>query len=208
MTLRQWLQERGIEFGKVLAIHCSTDGFKKGRDNLMSISMTGSWPEADYGTAFIAGADAAKVKDFTEVDPTIYAKHAMPLDLVIGQISPIIDEADFIVIWYANYVKSWLEYMLPDTFTGKEMLDAAPLVKALEHKIDLPMDLSKISELNDRMTSATFHIKGGYKFDDVCARVIPGIDGDTPDAYLTGNTPKLERTVYMLWALWTALLDR
>lgn len=208
MTLRQWLADKKIPHEKILAVHCATDGFKKGRDNLLSISVTGSWPDADIGTAFVAGADAAKVKDITEVDPSVYEEYALPLEEVQTLITPLIEEADFLVIWYAQYAKGWLEYMLPDLFMNREMLDLAPLVKASEQKMELPADFLSITDLSDRMQKATFQVKGGYKFEEVCARIIPGIDGDTPEAYLTGSTPKLERTVYMLWALWTAMLDR
>lgn len=208
MSLRHWLKDRKIPFDNVVAIHPATDGFKKGRDNLMSISVTGSWTEADLGTAFVAGADVEKVQEYTEVDPGVYAENAISLEDTAALIKPVLDKADLIVIWYAQYSQSWLEYMLPDLFANREMLDLAPLCKAADQKMDLPYDLTTVRELSDRMQKATVHIKGGYKFEDVCARVIPGIDGDTADAYLTGSTPKLERTVYMLWALWTVMLDR
>jgi hypothetical protein len=208
MSLRHWLQERGIVHEKVVAIHPATDGFKKGRDSLMSISMTGSWPDADIGTAFIAGADASKVQEYTGVSPELYAEHMIPLETAANQIKPVLEEADFAVIWYAQYSKSWLDYMLPELFANIPMLDVAPLCKAADQKIMLPSDDISIQEVSDRMTKATFHMKGGYKFEEVCSRVIPGVDGDTADAYLTGETPKLERQVYMLWALWTLMLDR
>jgi len=208
MTIRQWLTDKGIPHGKVLIVHPATDGFKKDRDNILSISITGCWPGADFGTAFVAGADADKVKDITGVSVDDYERNALPLNTVEEQITPLVEDADFLVIWYAQYSKSWLEYVLPDLFIGKEMLDAAPLVKALEQKMELPVDDLTVSELSERMRKATFQVKGGYKFEEVCARIIPGIDGDTPDAYLTGSTPKLERTVYMLQALWSAILDR
>lgn len=208
MSLRHWLNDRKIPHSKVVAIHPATDGFKKGRDNLISISITGSWPEADIGTAYIAGADVSKVKDYTGVDQATYDEYCMSLEEAVDLIKPVLDEADFIVIWYAQYSKGWLEYMLPDLFVDKHMLDIVPLCKAADQKMDLPPDLESVQELSDRMQNASFHVKGGYKFEEVCARIIPGIDGDTADAYLTDPTPKLERQVYMLWALWTVMLDR
>lgn len=209
MSLRHWLTDRDIAYNKVVCVHPATDGFSKSKHNLMAVSMTGSWPGADLGTAFVAGADAGKVQDYTGVDPADYNKFALPKKEVEGKLEIVLDEADFIVCWYANYSRSWLEYMFPDQFIGREILDIVPLVKASDQNMLLPTDLTTVSELGARMQKASFHVKGGYKFEEVCARIIPGIDGDTPDAYLQEEaTPKLERYVYMLYALWTTLLDR
>jgi hypothetical protein len=207
MTLREWCKKRDIDPLKGLAVHPASDGFKIGRDNLMSVSATGSWPDADIGTAYVAGADASKVREITEVDPGIYDQYALPLEEAVRILTPVVKNAEFLVIWYAQYSLRWMIEFFPDLMT-KPTLDLVPVCKALDQRMEFPADVDTIEDLNSRLSRASFHVKGGYKFDEVCGRMIPGIDGDTADAYLTGATPKLERQVYRLYALYTALLDR
>jgi hypothetical protein len=207
MTLRQWIHERKIDHDKVLALSVASDGFKISRDNIMSVSATGNWPNADMGTAFIAGADAEKVREYTEVDPKDYKECAIPLEDAYAKVLALVEQADFTVIFYASYAKKWFKEFLPKVL-DTPTLDLVSVCKALEQNMELPVDIEDIAGLDQRLAKASFHVKGGYSLDGVCARMIPGVDGDTADAYLTGNTPKLERQVYRLYSLYHALLDR
>ena len=202
MTLRQWLHDKKISAENALAISVATDGFKHGRDNLLSVSLTAGYPDSDKGTVYVEGGSMLAVQEHTGVSQGIYAEHAMPIEEAIEEIKDVVDEASFLVLYRAKYTHEWLMDAMPD------LVGAKPLSKLVKHRMMLPADLSTIEGLQHRIEQAVAHVTGkGYSFDDLCTEFTPGYDGDTADAYITGSTPKLERQVYRLYALWTTLLD-
>lgn len=209
MTLKRWLEIRGIDPNNACAIDVATDGLKQGRDNLMSISCTGS-KNRDIGTVFISGADPKKeisngsdISSITEVSPEEYENSCVSIQSALSIVNQAVEDSPFIAIWYSKFSKSWMsEYNILE---DKPYLDIMSLVKMVECKIPFPV-VDTVEDLQSKIQEETKYIRGGYGFDAVCSRCIPGYDGDCSDAYLTGKTSRLERKVYQLWALYKTLI--
>ena len=161
----------------------------------------------DIGTMYVQGANPEAVIEFTGVQPHIYAINAAPVLEVRERLAPVLAAADFVVVYARGFMVPWLETEFADLSDECEFLDVIMMAKLVESKQPLPSDCATVTAMADRLMFATNHIRLGYSMDAVCKRIIPGISGDSADAFLTGDSPKLECQVYRLYALWSTLLD-
>jgi hypothetical protein len=209
MTFRQWFTTHDIPYEKAVALTVGTDGTHLDTNSLLSVSVTSPiMVGGDMGTVYVQGAIPEDVVEYTEVQPHIYAANASPVLEVRERLAPVLSAADFVVVYRRGFMVPWLETQFADLSDGCEFLDVIMMAKLVESGQILPTDCPTITALSDRLMFATNYIQErGYSMDAVCERIIPGISGDSADAFLTGDSPKLECAVYRLYALWSALLD-
>jgi len=209
MTFRQWFVERKIPYEKAVALSVGTDGVKLDKHALLSVSVTSpTMVGGDIGTMYVQGANPEAVIEFTGVQPAVYAANAAPVLEVRDRLAPVLAAADFVVVYARGFMVPWLETEFADLSGDCEFLDVIMMAKLVESNQILPSDCATVTAMADRLMFSTNHIpKRGYSLDAVCERIIPGISGDSADAFLTGDSPKLECQVYRLYALWQALLD-
>lgn len=208
MTFRQWFTTHDIPYEKAVALTVGTDGLKKDKNALMSVSVTApTVVDADIGTVYVQGASPEDVVEYTEVQTPVYKANALPILEARDRIAPVLSVADFVVVYSRGFTVPWFETEFSDLAEGCEFLDVIMMAKLVESGQMLPTDCTTVTALADRLMFATNHIRSNYSMDAVCDRIIPGISGDSADAFLTGDSPKLECAVYRLYALWSALLD-
>ena len=208
MTFRQWFTERNIPYEKAVALSCGTDGKTPDKNALLSVSVTSpTMVGGDIGTMYVKGANPEAVIQYTGVQPQVYEANALPVLEVRDRLAPVLAAADFVVVYARGFMVPWLETEFADLADGCEFLDVIMMAKLVESNQILPSDCHTVTAMADRLMFATNHIRSGYSMDAVCERIIPGISGDSADAFLTGDSPTLECAVYRLYALWSALLD-
>ena len=209
MTFRQWFAERKIPYEKAVALSCGTDGKTPDKNALLSVSVTSpTMVGGDMGTLYVKGANPEAVIQYTGVQPQVYEANALPVLEVRDRLAPVLAAADFVVVYARGFMVPWFETEFSDLAEECEFLDVIMMTKLVESGQLLPLDCATVTAMADRLMFATNHIPNrGYSMDAVCERIIPGINGDSADAFLTGDSPKLECQVYRLYALWSALLD-
>ena len=213
MTFRQWLTERKIPYENVVALSVGTDGTHLENNALLSVSVTSpTMVDGDIGTMYVQGANPEAVIEHTGVQPEIYEQKAWPVLEVRERLAPVLEAADFVVVYRRGFTVPFLETEFAFLSDECEFLDVIPMAKLVESGQILPLDCATVTAMDARILFATNYIKevsgsGGYSMEAVCERMIPGISGDSADAFLTGDSPKLECQVYRLYALWSALLD-
>jgi len=212
MTLHTWLTARGIDPARALSVTVGTDGLSPEKHNLLAVSCTGAADVQDIGTMYIKGADPSaslgstgkSLIDITGVSSDTYYDNAM--DVIEAQVlaNTAKKDSSFLVMHTARFTRPWIQAHFP-ILADMPCLDMVALYKCMSVGIELP-SVDTLGALQDEINRRTTYIQGGYRFEEVCARVIPAFDGDLPNSYMGVGSPALTRQVYKLRALYHALL--
>lgn len=197
-TLRDWLVAREYHPEKGLCITVGTDGLDPEKNNIMSVSLA---DEGGIDTIYIEGAKAANVYEYTGVHPNDYEDEAVGIERAKELLAKKVEGHEFLVTYFSmKFTKPWLDKFLPEIFGDFEYLDVINVCKSLDQGYPIEADVLNLYDLESRLDSAFFTVRGGYKFDEVFDRCV----GFAP----FNNLPILEQKIHKLKGLYKHILDR
>jgi len=203
-TLRDWMTENNINTDKALCMSIGTDGFKAGRDNIMSLSFAGEHVMGGgHVTYFIEGADLLKprIVEVTGVTEAYYQQRALGMKRAQELfLEYVLDSSCLITYSLSKFHGRWIEEC-PDCIRALPALDITNVYKLHDNRDNFPFDLDTITSLDQRLDSSYKHMSKGWSFGDICKNNLPH-----PREYMKETIT--EQRIEDLWLLWTVALDR
>jgi hypothetical protein len=170
--LQDWLDAKSIDIASSLIVTFGTTGFNVKKDTIFSISLAyvDEPPETFYIQFPLSDTDVSEVFSYTGVSQKEFLKKARFYNEVIEEISPIIQDAEFIFTYAGDsFYRKWVSGIGP-ILKEKPYLDIISLFKLKDRNGVLRHDIDTIEELQDSIYAQVSFMEAGYSLDAVFNR--------------------------------------
>jgi hypothetical protein len=201
LKLLEWMNLVGVDPNKGVCVSIGTDGFKRSRDNILSVS----YHNKDGGdTIFIKGANPVSVQHVTGVDPDQYFQEAVSIPRAADLLKETINNSDYILSYSVdNFTWPWIAERgeeLCSLLERRPWLDLVLYAKLTDKTTGegIPAEIRDIDTLADRLPGAVCATRSkSYSLDNLFSQLPGGMNKQ-------GST--LETRPQYLWELYQQLL--